>query len=351
MSIDILSKGIEQFGLRFSLVGIFPSLFFILFIFSLFVLTWSSKPTIYPDINVLLDKINNIHIKEGIFLIVISLITALVLQPLQYYCIALLKGNYGNLKWGNVISRVLLYFRKKEMKTLESIINSSNDNDKIINAQWKLRQFYPEASRLLPTTLGNVLRACEDLAGWRYNLDPVVIWPRLYPLLPENLKKMIDDQRIKLDITCRLCIVFIGCFIVSVFFYLSIIYRVTDQFSPNIVFDSSAFLLVLVNYSYWIAIPLATLALSWISYKSAVLAALSYGIGIQTAFDLCRFDLLKSLHLPLPSSYSSEMDKNYELSEFLSLGNIHDFKYDDEKLNNTKELSHNHSECCKKKSI
>jgi hypothetical protein len=41
---------------------------------------------------------------------------------------------------------------------------------------------------------------------------------------------------------------------------------------------------------------------------------------MQTAFDLHRFDLLQSLHLPLPSDRTSEIAENTKLSDFLRQG-------------------------------
>ncbi len=45
----------------------------------------------------------------------------------------------------------------------------------------------PRADRILPTRLGNVLRAAEDYSMSRYGLDGVFWWPRLEPLLPQPL--------------------------------------------------------------------------------------------------------------------------------------------------------------------
>ena len=56
-----------------------------------------------------------------------------------------------------------------------------------------LRQ-YAEYARLgdrpdvLPTRLGNILRAAERYPAERYGIDPIILWPRLYPLLPEQFR-------------------------------------------------------------------------------------------------------------------------------------------------------------------
>jgi hypothetical protein len=76
---------------------------------------------------------------------------------------------------------------------------SEKEKDIIATATWKQRQYYPNKDRLLPTALGNILRAGEDITTDRYGLDAVVVWPRLYPLLPKELKSILNDLRNQLD--------------------------------------------------------------------------------------------------------------------------------------------------------
>jgi hypothetical protein len=55
---------------------------------------------------------------------------------------------------------------------------------------WKLNKYYPsEGYRIMPTSLGNVIRAAEDEAGNTYGLDTVITWPILYEVLPDKIKK------------------------------------------------------------------------------------------------------------------------------------------------------------------
>ncbi len=53
----------------------------------------------------------------------------------------------------------------------------------------------PAPELLRPTLPGNVLAAVESRAGEPYGLDAVVAWPRLYPLLGEGVKAVVDDRR------------------------------------------------------------------------------------------------------------------------------------------------------------
>jgi hypothetical protein len=105
-------------------------------------------------------------------------------------------------------------------------------------------------SRLLPTQLGNDLRAAEDRAGQRYGLETVAAWPRLYPHLSEPLASTQDRIRDQLDGAARLCVLLV----------------------PNVVSAT-----VLLTDAWWLLVPAAIAVLSWLLYRSATQAAVAYG--------------------------------------------------------------------------
>lgn len=51
----------------------------------------------------------------------------------------------------------------------------------------------------LPTPIGNILRAAERRPFDKYGLDAVVLWPRLWPALPETLRSDLLAARASLD--------------------------------------------------------------------------------------------------------------------------------------------------------
>jgi hypothetical protein len=57
-----------------------------------------------------------------------------------------------------------------------------------------------DPERSMPTRLGDILRTGEDYARERYGLDPIVLWPRLFPHLGETLREAlgarISDERV-----------------------------------------------------------------------------------------------------------------------------------------------------------
>jgi hypothetical protein len=151
---------------------------------------------------------------------------------------------------------------------------------------------YPEdVSLLLPTRLGNALRAAEAQAGQRYGLETVTVWPRLHVVLSDRMEEILADLRDQLDIAARLCAVLLLATLISAG--------------------------LLFRYGWWLLVPATTALLAWLAYRAAVQAAISFGEQLYVAFDLHRFDLLRELHLPLPRTPGEELEFNQRLSEFL----------------------------------
>lgn len=168
----------------------------------------------------------------------------------------------------------------------------------IQHAAWRLRHRYPDRQPLLPTTLGNVLRAAEERAGQRYGLDAVVVWPRLYPLLPQQVTRGLYEQRGQLDLNVRL----------------------SAMLSLSVVAQAALFLsqpTQLMVHPWWLVLPAGTLLVARISYRAAVSAAEAFGVTIETVFDLHRFALFPALRLKLPATYAEEVAQNRYLTGFL----------------------------------
>jgi hypothetical protein len=150
---------------------------------------------------------------------------------------------------------------------------------------------YPAEERLLPTKLGNVLRAAEDAAGQRYGLDTITMWPRLWPYLSDHTRTVISGLRDQLDIAVRLCLVLTLAAVIAV---------------P-----------VLFVHVTWLLVPAGAAVLAWLAYEAAVRAAIAFGNSLYVAFDLYRFDMLRGLHCVLPDP-DQEVAHNKRLSNFFA---------------------------------
>jgi hypothetical protein len=148
-------------------------------------------------------------------------------------------------------------------------------------------QWFPVSrDQVMPTRLGNVLRAAEAYAGdpRRYGVDAVFFWPRLYPLLSEPLRTELGAARAVVDrmlVTATLSLVLaIGTALAGGAAQISGLARAT--------------------------IVLGALAVSRLAYVGAVWTAVHYAELIRSSFDTHRRDLLRAMGLSPPESLAEE---------------------------------------------
>src|SRR5215210_495017 len=259
---SLIESSTKELGVRFNLVGVLPSV--VLFLF-LLALRWSVVPGQEPNFRRALENVETVGLKQGVLLILGVLVFSLLLQPLQLSLVRILEG-YWTVPLVPRIGSILSYpgiawhrsrRRKLEAQTRTDKPRESLERDEIARiaaADWRLRRYYPATHHLLPTALGNALRANEDVPEKKYKLDAIVVWPRLYALLPESMLGILADRRNQLDLAVRFCATFLLATIVSVAF--------------------------LYGYKGWQVIGSATLLLAWLSYRGAVSAAVAYGESV-----------------------------------------------------------------------
>jgi hypothetical protein len=163
---------------------------------------------------------------------------------------------------------------------------------------------------VLPTRLGNVLRASEIYPVERYNLEALVVWPRLYNVLPQEFIHELEEvnNRFMFLIHSSLLIYVLG--IMGLFaggsgYYLNIF--------------AEAFVLIPPNW--YLTIGLALLICGYVIYRIAVDAAQDVTMQIRAGFDLYRFDLLRKLNQPIPITLTDEKKQWRKLSEFFIASN------------------------------
>ena len=161
--------------------------------------------------------------------------------------------------------------------------------------QDRLYHHYPsQAERLLPTRLGNVLRAAEDYSTTAYGMDAPFWWPRLAPLLPDEIQTTIQDA-----LTPMLMLL-----------NLSALAGFLGTTGP---------LYLAIAGHWWAALVVLLLGalIAWLSYEAAVAQGRSYGQTLRAAVDLHRFDLLRALHVTLPADPAAERQLWAQLAAWL----------------------------------
>jgi hypothetical protein len=260
-----------------------------------------------PNLGTFLDSVQKVGKSIGgilgvlLVLFFYLLAIAVVLEPLQASLVHLLEGQWGISAISITLRGWLIARHRRRHEALTDL--AANVQDGLIRAYAEERLYlrYPNADRIEPTSLGNILRACEDRVTRRHGLATTAVWPRLYTLLPPELRERIDGQSDQIDLAARFCLAFLASAILT--FWL------------------------LLGYGLWILVPLVLLTLGWLSYRAAIAAAVYYGTMLETAFDLYRFQLLEALRVPLPQSRSAEHQLNDDVSRLLMGDSTVDMAY------------------------
>ncbi|MFI9115193.1 hypothetical protein [Streptomyces venezuelae] len=267
-----LGEAAQFAGRRFVRVALLPSLVFCSLLVLVAVLAGE------PTLNSLLRawRSQPVEMKAllvGGFLSAVLLVAAF-LNSTQF---ALLRWAEGY--WGRIADRSLgrLGRRCHRLRLLRS-------------ADGAVHHLYPPRSRLhevRPTRLGNILKAAELYPGLRYGIDAVLVWPRLFQVLPGGLAGALSTARAELSallaravLSCAFAVLGAGCVALR--------------------HGSTVLLLTCL----WGGVLSA-----WASYRGALNAAAVYGQHVRVAFDLHRMDLLEALGEERPGDPDAERDR------------------------------------------
>jgi hypothetical protein len=244
----------------------------------------SGAPGAEPSVGRALHNLQSLSIGEAFLITLALVILALLLDPLQLRLVRLLEGNWPSnagqvSRWS--VERQCRRRARKENGARLSENPSAEEIQKAGARDAQLLQRFPANTRdIRATALGNVLAAAESQAGLAYGWDAAVAWPRLYPLLSPSVRTIVDGQRDRLDALSRL----------------------------SVTAGTTAFLslALLCTSGWWVLLAAVPIIVSRVAYDGTVHTAIAYGESMKIAFDLNRFDLLRTLHLPLPPDLAQE---------------------------------------------
>lgn len=231
--------------------------------------------------------------------LLVLVFSSVLMQAIRFPILRLLEGYwpwpFNFLGLGIVALRK--YFFQKKLAELRHLMKAAGEKEKPdarqreklirldVWAHWQP----VNAEDLLPTALGNILRARERTPERKYGLDAVICWPRLWPLLPENVRTDLSNARSTLDRLAELC------------------------------FWGLLFLL----WTFWTSWALV-IGLLWIvmAYDMARQTAMVYGDLLEAAFDLHRFSLYDAMNWPRPKNTQEEKTLGAQLTEYLWRGTL-----------------------------
>lgn len=228
--------------------------------------------------------------------LLVLLFSSVLVKSLRFPLLRLLEGYWP---WpfnylGSAIVALRMRLLSKRYKELRTLKVQEGNGPLMYRQKERLSyledwvHWYPaNSSDLLPTDLGNALRARERTPGRKYGLDAVICWPRLWPLLPEILRTDISIARSTLD---RL----------AEFWFWGLLFLVWRVWTPWAVAISLLWMIV--------------------SYRMAIQAAMAYGDLLESAFDLHRLSIYDAVGWARPASIKEEKECGKQLTEFLWRG-------------------------------
>lgn len=161
------------------------------------------------------------------------------------------------------------------------------------------RSLYDEYSRssryVMPTRLGNVLRAAEYYPDERYGADYLILWARLAPLCPDSFLENMDQFQAALD------------FLVVAVTGFSLL-AVSTSLTAALTGHGALIFLVCLAGGF---------ALAHVAYLSAVAAAAELGEAMRASFDLFRNELLVRMRWPIPATPQEERETWEAVGEFI----------------------------------
>jgi hypothetical protein len=182
----------------------------------------------------------------------------------------------------------LTSIERDEFLQLNERLLTPKQQETLVRLRQELREM-PANIDLMPTRLGNVLRAAERKPLDKYGLDAIICWSRLWLLMPDAAKKDLQTARVDLDSAARMWL------------------------------WSVLFTLWSFTGALW-AIPLGVVSAIFTYYYWAIPAARTYGSLIEAAFDLYRHLLYESLRWNLPVDPTVERRVGQQLTEYLWRG-------------------------------
>jgi hypothetical protein len=229
----------------------------------------------------------------GILVLLTVAASGFVVQQFDFTVLRLLEGYWPG--WLTPLAGWLVKGQRRRFKRLDQQLQTLNrqglatltpqEREAYIQADLDLGEF-PEVGRLLPTRLGNILRAAEDHCAAKYGLDAIICWPRLWLLLPEATKTELSQARQQLNGTVRIWV------------------------------WGMLFLIWAPLFGIWWPLPLG-LGTAWLAHRWLIQTARVYGDLIEAAFDLYRLQLYQAVRWPLPSTPAEERVLGRALTDYL----------------------------------
>lgn len=188
---------------------------------------------------------------------------------------------------------------KRHHRIFEELLSEEETTERPSVAYSRVREridAYPRSSRnMMPTKLGNVLRASETYGREQYGLDIALLWPQVVGVSPTPAVGAVEASRSALDFFIGICVL-----------------------GPTFAICSLA--VAIHSGEWWALLGLCGMAVAWLSYEGAVAAAHEYGSALRGLAELARKPLADALMVEIPSTIEEERKLWEAISDYAAWG-------------------------------
>lgn len=222
-------------------------------------------------------------------LLVTSFFAALLLDTFSVSITKLFEG-YAGRKWK--WTRWLLdYYKKRHQERYQrrqcEIGKMDQEREKLLAEHELTRQYPSSPGAILPTKLGNVMRASEDYPYKIWGIDSIHMWPRLIAVIPEGQTKLLLDAQTAFNFLLNISFLS-TIFSLECLLWLGSLWVYPMPFIPQFPIRALLFAVSSAIIARWV-------------YWGSLSSARWWGELIRTAFDLYRIDLLRQMKVNLPN--------------------------------------------------
>jgi len=150
--------------------------------------------------------------------------------------------------------------------------------------RYAAERFPDQESSVLPTSIGNAMRAFEVYPRVMYGLEGIQGWTRLIAVIPKEYSKLLDEAKTQVDLCANACL--IGVLLGLEYVFLTVYYR--------------RFIEV------WF--PVIALGLAVLAFELCRDATIQWGELVKSSFDVFRGDLQRKLGFSAPVTKSEERE-------------------------------------------
>jgi hypothetical protein len=238
---------------------------------------------------------SNIIVLAGVWLLLVTA-TAAIGQRFEPFIIRLLEGYYWPLRVKQCRVRRFRQrftndnhrFQELAARVYDDIATAA-ERSEFVEVDLRLHRMSTMEADLMPTVLGNILRAAERRVDAKYGLDPRICWSRLWTVLSKESRDDLSASRAAIDIGARS-------------------------------FIWGALFAIWTIWAWWAGvIAIVTMITSYLWMANA---AEDYGDLLESAFDTSRFALYKSLNLSLPTDSVGEPVQGRLVTQYLWRGGV-----------------------------